>query len=95
MPCYLIANYSITNAEGYSAYPPAVAPTLEPFEGQLVVADFSSEVIEGEPRPVSIVVKFPSREAAKGWYDSEAYQAVIGLRINNTEGSLVFVDGLL
>ena len=94
MPAYLIANYTITNADGYAEYPPAVAPTLEPFGGELVVADFASEAVEGHPAPVSIVVKFPDREAARAWYDSEAYQAVIDLRRANTEGFLTFVDGI-
>jgi uncharacterized protein (DUF1330 family) len=94
MPAYLIANYSITNPDGYAEYPPSVAPTLTPFGGELVVADFASEAVEGSPAPVSIVVKFPDRASAKAWYDSEAYQAVIGLRTENTEGFLVFVDGI-
>jgi uncharacterized protein (DUF1330 family) len=94
MPAYLIANYMITNPDGYADYPPAVAPTLEPFGGELVVADFASEAVEGSPAPVSIVVRFPDRQSARAWYDSDAYQAVIGLRRDNSEGDLVFVDGI-
>ena len=94
MPAYLIANYTITNPDAYAEYPPAVAPTLEPFGGELVIADFASEAIEGSPAPVSIVVKFPDKQSAKDWYHSDAYQAVIGLRTDNTEGFLVFVDGV-
>ncbi|MEE4280016.1 MAG: DUF1330 domain-containing protein [Halieaceae bacterium] len=95
MPAYLLANYTITNPDGYADYPPSVAPTLEPFGGELVVADFSSEAVEGSPAPVSIVVKFPDRNSARAWYDSEAYQAVIGLRRDNSEGFLAFVDGIV
>jgi uncharacterized protein (DUF1330 family) len=94
MSAYLIANYTVTNPDAYADYPPAVAPTLGPFGGELVVADFASEVIEGAAAPVSIVVKFPDKQAAKDWYHSEAYQAVIGLRTDNSEGFLTFVDGI-
>ncbi len=94
MSAYLVANYRITNPDGYAAYPPAVAPTLEPFGGELVIADFDSEAIEGRPSPVTIVVKFPSKEAAKAWYQSDEYQAVVNLRTDNTEGFVVFVDGV-
>ena len=94
MPAYLVANYRITNPDGYAAYPPAVAPTLEPFGGELVVADFDSEPVEGEPLPVTIIVRFPSREAARAWHQSDEYQAVIKLRTDNTEGDVVFVDGV-
>lgn len=92
MAAYLIANYRITNPEAYAAYPPAVAPTLAAFGGELLVADFDSELVEGGAYPVSIILKFPSRDAARAWYDSPEYQAVIGLRTDNTEGLLVFAD---
>ena len=94
MPAYLVANYKITDADGYAAYPPAVAPTLAPFEGEVLVVDFDSEPVEGKPLPVTIVVKFPSKDAAKAWYHSEEYQAVVRLRTDNTEGYVVFVDGI-
>ncbi len=94
MSTFLVASYRITNPDGYAAYPPAVAPTLAPFGGELVVADFNSESMEGEPLPVTIVVRFPSKEMAKAWYNSAEYQAVVNLRTDNTEGSLVFVDGV-
>jgi uncharacterized protein (DUF1330 family) len=94
MPAYLIANYTVTNPDGYAEYPPAVAPTLEPFGGELVVADFASEGVEGAPAPVSIVVRFPDRESLKNWYHSDAYQAVIGLRKDNSEGFVAFTDGI-
>ena len=93
MTAYLVANYTITDPEGYAAYPPAVAPTLVPFEGELIMADFASEAIEGEPSPVTIVVKFPSKEAARAWYQSAEYQDIIRLRTDNTEGFLTFVEG--
>lgn len=94
MSAYLIANYTITNPDGYAAYPPAVAPTLAPFGGELIVADFDSEAVEGAPSPVSIVVRFPDRQSARDWYNSDAYQAVVGLRVENTEGMLLFAEGL-
>lgn len=94
MAAYLIANYTITNPEAYAEYPPTVAPTLAPYGGELVIADFASEVIEGSAAPVSIVVRFPDKDSLKAWYHSDAYQAVIGLRTDNTEGSMIFVDGV-
>ncbi len=94
MSAYLIANYNITGPEGYAEYPTSVAPTLAPFGGELVIADFTSESVEGEPAAVSIVVRFPSKEAARNWYNSEAYCAVRQLRIDNTEGFVLFADGI-
>ena len=94
MPAYLIANYTITNEAGYAAYPPAVAPTLAPFGGRLLVADFASEPVEGAPAAVSIVVSFPDKQKARDWYESDAYTAVRDLRIANTDGFLLIADGV-
>ena len=93
MSAYLVANYQITNPEGYNAYPPAVVPTIAAHGGEVVIADYNSEVIEGEPASVTVVVKFASKEAARSWYESDEYQEIIGHRSENSEGSLVFVDG--
>lgn len=65
MAAYLVANYRITNAESYRAYPPAVVPTLAAHGAEVLVVDYASEAIEGEPASATIVVKFPSKEAAR------------------------------
>jgi uncharacterized protein (DUF1330 family) len=94
MAAYLVANYRITNSDGYSEYLSTVGPTLEPYGGELIVTDFESAIIEGSPFPVTIVVKFPNRQSADDWYRSEAYQQVVHLRTDNTEGFVVFADGV-
>ncbi len=92
MSSYLIANYNITNPEAYRAYSAAVGPTILAHKGEILVAGPGSEVVEGEPGAVTVVLKFPSRAALRGWYDSPGYQAIIHLRTDNTEGGLVFAD---
>ena len=92
MAGYLIANYSVTNPEGYQAYIASVGPTLEAHGGEILVAGPGSEGVEGEPRPVTVVLKFPSKEALRGWYDSPEYQEIIHHRTDNTDGFVVFAD---
>ncbi len=93
MSAYLVANYRITNPDGYSAYPPAVVPTIVAHGGEVMIADYDSEVIEGDPASVTVVVKFADKEAARTWYNSAEYQEIIAYRTDNSEGSLLFVDG--
>jgi uncharacterized protein (DUF1330 family) len=51
-------------------------------------------VLEGDwPHQRTVIIEFPSRAAAEGWYASAAYQAVIGLRQGSSTCSLVIVDG--
>ena len=92
MTAYIVATYTITDPEGYEAYTPGVIPTLMAHNVEVLVADHDSDVMEGEPGSSTIVLKFESREHASAWYNSDEYQAVIGHRVNNTEGSMVIVD---
>ena len=92
MAAYLIANYDITDPEGYAAYPPAVAETLAPHGAEPLVVDFHSETVEGAPYAVTVVLKFESSEAARAWYHSSDYQAIVDLRANNTEGFVLIAD---
>lgn len=90
MAHYLIANYRITNPEAYQHYLDSVGATTAAHGGELLVAEFDSQVTEGEAHPVSIVLRFASKAAALGWYHSPDYQAIIHHRRDNTEGFVLF-----
>jgi uncharacterized protein (DUF1330 family) len=59
---------------------------------EIVVADFESEAIEGDPGHVTVVLKFASKKAARGWFDSPEYQEIIGLRTDNSSGIAVLTN---
>ncbi len=92
MAGYLIANYNITNPEGYQSYLAVVVPTIVAHGGEILVAGDGSEAVEGNPGPITVVLKFPSKEALRGWYDSPEYQKIIDRRTDNTEGFLLFAE---
>ena len=92
MSSYLVANYNVTNAEGYNAYLAAVGPTIVAHNGKILVAGPNSTPVEGNPGGITIVLEFPTRDALESWYNSPEYQEIINLRLDNTEGGLVFAD---
>jgi uncharacterized protein (DUF1330 family) len=92
MAGYLIANYTITNEEGYQGYIAAVGPTILTHGGEILVAGPGSRAVEGDPEAVTVVLKFPSMQALQGWYDSPEYREILPLRTDNTEGTVVFAD---
>jgi uncharacterized protein (DUF1330 family) len=77
-----------------SEYGKVVAATLPPFDGRFVIRGGNCTVLEGEWQPRTVILEFPSRDAAEAWYKSDAYQKIIGLRQNSARGSLVIVDGI-
>jgi uncharacterized protein (DUF1330 family) len=92
MSAYIVATYTVTNPEGYETYTPGVIPALMAHGVEVLVADHGSTVVEGEPSKSMVVLKFADRDAAMAWYNSDEYQAVVNLRRDNSEGSMVLVD---
>ena len=75
--------------------PRPFATGYKPHSGDMMVYGGGAlTVVEGEwPHPRLVIIEFPSRAAAEGWYASDAYQAVIPLRLNSATGNFVIVDG--
>jgi uncharacterized protein (DUF1330 family) len=94
MSAYFVVNYRITNQEGYQKYLDSAGSTVAEHGGEVLVADFASEPVEGKPAEVTVVIRFESKEAMRGWYDSPEYQAAVPHRLNNSEGFSVLCDGL-
>ena len=95
MPGYVIAHYKVTDGDGIGKYVEAVMPILQAHGGEAMVVDGNSQVMEGDAPHQSVVVKFASVEAAKGFYNSPEYPAVRHLRTDSsTDGTLVIVEGV-
>ena len=87
MAAYFIAQYVVNDPGLYREYQGGAGPTIQKYKGELVAFDVAAETIEGEPPgPQTVIIKFESTEAAKAWYESEEYQAVVGKRLAATNG---------
>jgi len=102
MAAYLIAGNDVTDLATMKKYCEAAGPTLAPFEGKLLAPDMDhiatgGKIVHSEgpwkPKRV-VVIEFPSMEKALAWYKSPAYQAIIGLRLQASVGSLLFAEGV-
>lgn len=89
MAVYVIGGYDITDPKGYEGYVPGVVPLLRKHGAEILVADYESQPLEGEPRKVNVVLKFPSEEAARHWYDDPGYAQVRRIRLDTTEGGYI------
>ena len=94
MPAYVIAQMQVHNIDMYYDYASKLAPTIAPYSGKVLAAN-DAEVREGSlPYLRTIIGEFPTLDALRTWYESDASQAIIGLRTNATEGALFFVEGI-
>ena len=82
-PGYLLVQGKVTDLEGFKAYNAALPPIYQKFGGHYIAVTPAPkvEVAEGEPRGESILIaKFPSKEAAWGFWKSAEYVAAKQLR---------------
>ena len=94
MKAFVIATETAKDEAMFAEYRKAVPATIEAFGGKFIVRGGDLKLLEGEwQHPRLVIIEFPSREAAEGWYRSPEYQKIIGLRLNSTVGNLVIVEG--
>ena len=95
MAAYFIAQYVVNDPDVYREYQAAAGSTIQAAGGKLVAFDVAAETIEGTPPgPQTVIVKFESTEAAKAWYGSPGYQAVVGKRLAATDGFAVICQSM-
>ncbi|HEX6218430.1 MAG TPA: DUF1330 domain-containing protein [Sphingomicrobium sp.] len=95
MTAYVIANVDVHDGQAYEAYRSRTLATIEAHGGRFIVRGGEVKTLEGNPNLHRVVIiEFPSREAAQGWYDSPEYQAIIPLRTSTSAGALCIVEGI-
>ena len=97
MPAYLIVNYAVEDPKLYGEYAKAAGPAMKMGEAcKLLAFDPKTEQIEGEGAGhQTVLLRFDSKEDAKRIYESGAYQAVIGKRLEATSRHFaILVDGM-
>lgn len=89
---YLIFEIEITDRDAWEEYRRVAGPIMADGGGRFVLRSETIEPLEGGWRPASInVVEFPSVEAARAFYRSDAYKRVIELRQAASRGRGILV----
>lgn len=95
MAAYVLAQIDVKNPEGYKDYTAVTPGLIAKHGGKFLVRGGEVETLEGEGAGRRIVlIEFPDKETAKGFYDSPEYQEAIKLRQANAEGSLWLLPGV-
>ncbi|MER6949602.1 DUF1330 domain-containing protein [Nonomuraea sp. NPDC000554] len=96
MTAYALGHLRTTDGlhEEILEYMERIQATLDPFDGRFAVHGAEPEVREGHWPGALVLIRFPSIEQARDWYDSAAYQAIVPLRARHMEGEIVLIDGV-
>ena len=93
---YLIVEMNITDMEQYKQYMAEAPASVKAFGGEYLVRGGKQETLEGAWQPHRVaVLRFPSYDKAKAFYDDAQYKQVREKRKGATEYfNMVLVEGV-
>ncbi len=81
MSAYVIAHATINDPDKLKEYGAIAGPSIKAAGGELVSAGSVVEALAGEhSHQRLIIIRFDSADAARAWYNGEAYQSAIPIR---------------
>ena len=95
MAGYIIARVNVTDPEEYKNYTAVTPGLIAKYGGHFIVRGGEIVTLEGpEETGRVVVIEFESLEQAKVFYNSDDYQAAIGLRTAASTGQLIAIAGV-
>lgn len=94
MTVYIINNMTIHDRDEYKTYLRGFMPVFQKYEGSVLAAQDTPVPLEGTwPYDRTILLSFPSREAADRWAQSAEYQEIAWHRRAGTVSNVVVLEG--
>jgi uncharacterized protein (DUF1330 family) len=92
---YLFVQLEVTDPAAYEAYRTAVPDIISAHGGRILVRGGDPQPLDGTvvPQRRRVIVEFDRPEAVKAFYDSDAYQAVLPIRLNASDGFVCLLTG--
>ena len=93
MSVYLINNMRIHDRTLYERYAAGMLPAFLAMGGEVVAVADAPKPLEGDwPYDRTVLLRFPSLDAARAWWESPEYQAIAPLRHQSARSNVVVLD---
>lgn len=94
MSAYILAQIQIHDPVRYRDYTSAFRAQFRDFPGEVLAGDENAIALEGDwPWSKTVILRFETREIARDWYNSAAYQAAAEHRRASSVSNLALVSG--
>lgn len=90
---YWVGHVDVDDLESYKSYIAANASPFAEYGARFLVRGAPQDVVEGDMRARTVVIEFPSLDAAQACYKSESYQAAKALRDPVSTGDISIIEG--
>ena len=94
MTALWISHVRVTDPARYAEYAKRATVAIADHDGVFLARGGAYLQMEGEDRPRNVVARFPSLEAARACYNSDAYQEALGFAKGASERDLVIIEEL-
>ena len=85
---------TVKKPAAFKEYVQEFKPWLKSVGGSLVMKDSDPQIVEGRGGKLSVVISFPSKQAAIDAYNSPEYQELTKLRWASTKKTNLIIMGL-
>jgi uncharacterized protein (DUF1330 family) len=93
MRSIVVNELHVTDWVRYKDYQEQVPATLALFGGQYVSRGTPEPIHGDAPSPRVVVLEFPSREHALGWFHSQEFQRILAIRNEASTSRVYFLEG--
>ena len=90
---YWIAHVDVDDMDVYKNYIAAIQGSFAKFGARYLVRGSPPSHTEGTNRPRTVVIEFPSLEAARACYESAGYQEAKQHRLKSASADLLVIEG--
>ncbi len=96
MKYYAVVEVTVTNPEWIPEYMANVESIIKQHGGKYLVRTQEIDQVEGDGdvQETTVILEFPSKEAAYGFYNSEEYKPFLEARLAGSKGKFYFVSEL-
>ena len=91
---YYIGQHVISDRAAFDVYLAKTVPFIEKHGGRYLTKGGSHEMLEGDKPTRVVIAEFPSKEAARAWYNDPGYQPLIPDRHAAAKSTMTLIDGV-
>lgn len=95
MTVYAVVQLKVHDRPTYERYMSRFMPVFEKFGGDVLSADFSPKVLQGEwDFNRLVLMSFPDKKAFYAWAGSPEYQEIAKDRVASSTGVILLAEGI-
>ncbi len=91
---YLIAHIRVHNTDAFEEFKQLSGAAIKAHNGKVLVRNPAPDHREGAGQGLAILIEFESLDAARAFYESDAYTKARAVREKISDTDLVLVEGL-